>query len=712
MPSEDRVSRRLHPKLRMIANGSDRVNGLRAELSSVVASSVDQRTLTPPRRIAESLVKPQVLRAPGNEPAFSATTRAPRRPKLTKARHAFVNVFIELERDRGGGAQGEGAPELEALATTLKRDLRKRTRGSRIRGSVVTQRNFIAATVAVDALDRLKTHPGIAFVQPAEALKFSLPTGSTASGLTPPATRVPLTGADRPRGKGVVIGIIDVGGFDFGHPDFLDADGQTRFIGIWDQGGSGRRAPAPFNYGAELTRTHLRAAVTQSRKPRSLPAAMLEPQSQQVRGSHGTHVASIAGGQSGVCPEADIAAVLIDIPRQGSRLEERRFTFSDSSRIVHAVEYLIGLAGDRPISINISLGTNGGAHDGSSGVSRWLDALLATPGRSICVAAGNAGQDAATEPNDIGWVMGRIHSSGRIPAQGLDVDLNWVVVGDSIADVSENELEIWYGAQDRLTVQVKPPGSDRWIVVRPRQYVENRRLASGTTVSIYNELYHPTSGSNYIAVYLAPNLDPERPIGVEAGVWKIRLTGEDIRDGRFHCWIERDDPYELDRRGRVRVFRFPSFFASGSYVDSHSISSLACGHRVIAVANLDEARQAIHATSSQGPTREDRLKPDIAAPGTDIVAANAFAPGQPLWTSMSGTSMASPYVAGVIGLMLERQPTLTAAQCLGILQRTTRPLPGGSYAWRNDAGFGQIQPERALAEASELTLRTPTEGRS
>ncbi|HEX6210879.1 MAG TPA: S8 family serine peptidase [Methylomirabilota bacterium] len=695
----------------MIANGSDRVNGLRAELSSVVASSVDQRAITPPRRITETLAKPGVLRAPGNEAAFSAATRAPRRPRLTKARQAFVNVFIELERDRGGGVRGEGARELSALAAELKTSLRERTRGSRIRGTVVTQRNVIAATVAVDQLDRLKTHPSVAFVQPAEALKFSLPTSSTTAGLTPPAARVPLAGADRPRGKGVVLGLIDVGGFDFGHPDFLDTEGQTRFIGIWDQGGRGRRPPAPFTYGAELTGAHLRAAVTQSRKPGSLPAAMLEPQSQQTRGSHGTHVASIAAGRSGVCPEADIAAVLIDIPSQGSPLEQRRFTFSDSSRIVHAVEYLLALAGGRPLSINVSLGTNGGAHDGSSGVSRWLDALLATPGRSICVAAGNAGQDVATGPSDIGWVMGRIHASGRIPAQGLDVDLNWVVVGDSIADVSENELEIWYGAQDRLTVQVKPPGSDRWIVVRPRQYVENRRLASGTTVSIYNELYHPTNGCNYIAVYLAPNLQPERPIGVEAGVWKVRLTGDDIRDGRFHCWIERDDPYELDRRGRVRVFRFPSFFASGSHVDSHSISSLACGHRVIAVANLDEAREAINVTSSQGPTREDRLKPDIAAPGTDVVAANGFAPGEPLWTAMSGTSMASPYVAGVIGLMLERQPTLTAAQCLGILQRTTRPLPGGSYEWRNDAGFGQIQPERALAEAAELTLRTPTEGR-
>ncbi|MEX2223945.1 MAG: S8 family serine peptidase [Candidatus Rokuibacteriota bacterium] len=712
MASEDRVSRRLHPKLRMIANGGDRVNGLRAELSSIVASSVDQRAIAPPRRIAAKLAKPAVLRAPGNETAFSAKRRPEKRPKLAKARHAFVNVFIELERDRRAGARGEGVEGMDALASRLRKLLTEQPRGARVHGSVVKQRNFIAATVPVAELDRLKKMDNVAFVQPAEALKFNLPMASTTAGLKPPAPRVPFGRAERPTGKGVIVGIIDVGGFDFGHPDFLDDDGKTRFIGIWDQGGAGRPAPPRFDYGAALTATHLNAAVARAGRPGGLPAALLEPQAQQVRGSHGTHVASIAAGRSGVCPEAKIAAVLIDVPRQGSQMDERRFTFSDSSRIVHAVEYLLDVADGRPISINISLGTNGGAHDGSSGVSRWLDALLATEGRSICVAAGNAGQEVATEPNDIGWVMGRIHSSGRIPAQGLDLDLNWVVVGDSIADVSENELEIWYGAQDRLVVQLKPPDSDRFIVVEPRRYVENKRLASGTTVSIYNELYHPTNGCNYISVYLSPNLEPDRPIGVQAGVWKVRLTGQEIRDGRFHCWIERDDPYELDRLGQVRVFRFPSFFSAESNVDSHSVSSLACGYRVIAVGNLDEARQKINATSSQGPTREDRLKPDIAAPGTDIVAANGFAPGEPLWTSMSGTSMASPYVAGVIALLLARRPTLTAAQCLGILQRTARPLPGGSYEWRNDAGFGQVHPERALEEALSLDVREPTEGRA
>jgi subtilisin family serine protease len=68
-----------------------------------------------------------------------------------------------------------------------------------------------------------------------------------------------------------------------------------------------------------------------------------------------------------------------------------------------------------------------------------------------------------------------------------------------------------------------------------------------------------------------------------------------------------------------------------------------------------KTNERIHHTSSQGPTRDGREKPDIAAPGTNIVAANGFNPDQP-WVSMTGTSMASPYVAGVVARMLAADP--------------------------------------------------------
>lgn len=716
MANTDEASRRLHPRLRCIRNGSASVNLLRSEIASTVASapSLDLGSIGIPPNLDLTNLREALPMSPAETPARSLP-RLSKRQKLDAQPApdlSFVNVFVEVFRDAGEGEEGEKAT-LERIRSIARsgRDVVPASDRALLGNEVLVRRNFISATVPIAALTEFEQDPGIAFVHPSQPLTFDEPIDHPGlSGV--PSPRGVADGklrAAHADGEGVIIGIIDVGGFDFAHEDFLDADGKTRFLSIWDQGGDFRKPPSAngtskFDYGSELTKPLMDAAIVAGR----FPATMVERQSQRTEGSHATHVASIAAGNRGVCPKAEIAAVLISVPVLKDTLAERRATFSDSTRIVHAVEHLLEIARkkQKPISINISLGTNGGAHDGSSGVSRWLDALLSDPGRAVTVAAGNAGQEKGATAEDIGFITGRVHSSGQIASRGLSVDLEWTVVGNGIEDLSENELEIWYSAQDRLTVMLKAPGAGSdWITVRPREFVQNRRMPSGTIVSIYNELYHPTNGSNYAAIYLAPNLQPGSIRGIEAGVWRVRLVGDEIRNGRFNCWIERDDPVEIRSVGAVRLFRFPSFFSEASNVDSHSISSLACGHRVISVANLDDARQRINMSSSQGPTRDDRSKPDIAAPGTDIVAAKGFTEDDKVWIGKTGTSMASPYVAGVVGLMLSANKDLTSAQCSGILQRTARPLPGASYEWRNDAGFGVIDPAGAIKEACTFNQR-------
>ena len=704
MKKIDEQSHKLHPRLRVIRNGDQNVNAILATLSQTVASAVP---FQPEERPVAEMLQQSLgeTRNYASQAEQRPTRRLAKRAKLKDqpaSTGAYVNVFLELHRELPNWSREDLDRGVAALRSRVQAAVVNASKLSA--GAPLHRRNFMSATVPVALLDELARDPVVAFVHQAESLKLSVPLAQPAP--RKPRSRAIGTAATHGRGKGVLIGIVDVDGFDFAHADFLRPDGSTRFVAIWDQGGDFRGPPQPFGYGAEFRHEHLNAAIQAAKLPGMPPATMIELQAQRQPGSHGTHVASIAAGNTGVCPEADIAAVLIDVPKVDDPIERLRTTFSDSSRITHAVEYLLQVANGRPVVINISLGTNGGAHDGSSGVSRWLDAYLGSPGRVICVAAGNAGQEAAETEDDIGWIMGRIHTSGRIPSRGLEQVLEWTVVGNGIEDVSDNELEIWYGAQDRFVVSLQPPGATDWITVKPREYVENVRLQSGTTVSIYNELYHPTNGANYVAVYLTPNRERDNFRGIEPGVWRVRLEGDEIRDGRFHAWIERDDPGEVGRVGNRRFFRFPSFFSQRSNVDSHSIGSIACGYRVIAVSNLDAVRQRIAASSSQGPTRDDRQKPEIAAPGTDIVAANGFAESDDEWISMSGTSMASPYVAGVVGLMLGANPAITAAQCGGILQRTSRPLAGASYDWVNHAGYGRIDPEAAVEEARAANQRT------
>jgi subtilisin family serine protease len=677
MPDLGVNKRKLQPKLRMVANGSSKVNAARADISSCVAvapEALTQAVLPPPVEQAAPLKREElsVQREPGELREIPSDILA--------------SVFIETSDVTDVAAQRLGL-----------------THPSVRKGTV------IATTVTLAELSGLVEKDSVRNIEFGEPLAAPTPVISRDQVAPPAVDRWRDAAMDQAASGKVLVGIIDVQGFDFAHPDFLDDNGETRFEFIWDQGGDRRpapkqRGPAKFDYGAEFTRDHLNRAIRKS-KELGLAAHDIERQSQMADRSHATHVASIAAGKAGMCPKALLAGVLISLPEAEY---ERRRSFFDSTRVAHAVEYLLQIAEEMqvPVAINISLGTNGHAHDASVAVSRWIDTALAVPGRAVCVAAGNAGQTIAEYEGDRGYVMGRIHTAGRVGGSGLDVDIGWIVVGNGVVDVSENELEIWYGAQDRFGVSVRPPGSSRWIgPIEPGQFIENRQLEDGMIISIYNELYHPSNGLNLLAIYLSPFFNDEAPVGVRSGEWTVRLHGREVRDGQYHGWIERDDPRRFGRIGDRELWSFPSFFAEASTVDESSVSSLACGRYVISVANLDETRGRVNITSSQGPTRDGRFKPDVVAPGTDIVAARGFSPSDDVWVKMTGTSMASPFVCGVVALMLAANRELTAAQIDGILQKTSQPLPGGKYQWVNDAGFGVIRPAAAVAEAQRINQR-------
>jgi subtilisin family serine protease len=665
---------KLHPKLRMLANGSTEVNALRAEHAAAVRVSDDVAGGIP------------FLRAQGAAPVpADAVPEDVETTTLEGDPEAEVSVFVGLTSASIGPSGFTGVTAARA--------------------------DQLTAELSVADARALRNRREVTSVELGQPLTLPTPETSPDEPAAPDDSVRKVAHEElHDFGSGVLVGLIDVGGFDFAHADFLDGDGRTRFVRIWDQGGDTHPSPkergtTEFDYGAELRKEDLDHAIA-SAGDIGLPATELERQSQMEDGAHATHVASIAAGNLGVCRKAWIAGVLISIPDSDA---DRRRSFYDSTRLAHAVDYLLAVAtelggenGPVPITINVSLGTNGAGHDDSAAVSRWIDWALTRPGRSVCAAAGNAGQERAEVDGDIGWVMGRVHTSGRVGARELGVDIEWNVVGNGVADLSENELEIWYGPQDRFALQLKPPGLPWTEAIEPGEYIENRQLPDSTFFSVYNELYHPVNGANYIAIYLSPFLRSEAVVGVKAGEWLIHLIGREVRNGDYHAWIERDDPRKLGRIGAKEAWQFPSFFSERSMVDKSTISTLACGARIVAVANLDEARRRIAITSSQGPTRDGREKPDVAAPGTDIVAARGFGGG---WIGMSGTSMASPYVAGVIGLMLGANPQLTGAQINGILKRTARPLPGADFTWADDAGSGAIDPAACVVEATAMLTR-------
>jgi subtilisin family serine protease len=701
------------PTLDIFLNGSTDVNLARAEQSGSVATPPphghprSSRSRRPRRKAAAEAAPPPPASEVRLLTPAEVTTLMERMPRHPKPPDVDFSLFVHLSQDLDPGTRGEAVKAVNGL-----------TRRAR------WKQDTAAVEVAGGKVDSLRKLRGVTYVEPGQTLRGPEPAGgATRSGPDPELRRVAEQARRHRYGRDVLVGIIDVGGFDFAHQDFADGDG-TRWVAIWDQGGSTRPSPAGgrddgrfdnLDYGSELLKAHMDRAIAAAEK-RNMAATSLEPQSAMVAGSHGTHVASIAAGKRGVARGARLAGVLVALRPEDVLVSS---SFYDSTRIADAVDYLLAVAaeegdadGPLPLSINISLGTNGHAHDTSSAMARWIDNALTTQGRCVSVAAGNAGQVEPRSPDDRALVMGRVHAGGTFGATGLRHELGWVVVGDEKADISENELEIWYGPQDRIDVEIRPPGGS-WIgPVGPGASIRNRVLDNGTVLSVHSETYYPANGANRISITLSPFFGPVedgvRLIGpIAAGEWQVRLTGVVVRDGRYDAWIERDDPRRIAGPGG-RNWRFPSFFAPGSYTNDRMISSLACAERILSVANVDVRGNAAHVTSSRGPTREGRFKPDVGADGTDIVAAGGFDRTRP-WIEMTGTSMASPYVCGVAALMLGIAPRLTSAQIQGIMLSTSGPLAGHEFAWRNDTGFGLIDAAACVEEAAkheELSRRS------
>ena len=523
-------------------------------------------------------------------PSVALNTDPDRRPEDDVVMSLFIHLDPELDETSRKVA-------VEAVTTQSRR---VRWKSNEV---IVETSPVIAAG--------LRRIPGVAYIETGLSLSAPNPTDSHPDQEPDSRLRRISTCEELHKyGADVLVGIIDVGGFDFAHDDFLD-NGHTRFEAIWDQGGdtrpppseSGRRELAGFDYGSLIRKHHMDAAIDAA-EARKMAPTRLEPQSQMVPGSHGTHVASIAAGNHGVASRARVAGVLIDLDEES---DSAATSFYDSTRVTDAIDYLLDLAtelgeggvGPLCVSINISLGTNGHAHDASSLTAQWIDRVLTTRGRCISVASGNSGQTEPEKPDDRNFIRGRIHASGSLPATGLRKDLVWIVEGnDAFSDVSENEMEIWYGAQDRFEVSVKPPGGTWDQSIKPTQKALHQVLDNGTVVNIVSETSYPNNGLNRISIMLSPpptNGSGGAPRRIAPGEWTVRLTGMVVRDGTFDAWIERDDPPSaprqlkrvglpvLLRRGVLRCRRndqFPGLPRPGNRRGQHRCSARCGQHHV------------------------------------------------------------------------------------------------------------------------------------
>lgn len=550
---------------------------------------------------------------------------------------------------------------------------------------------FYACSLPVTELEELASRPEVLFVEAGRPLRPQLDTSRKETKADTVHAGAP--GEPALRGSGVIVGVIDIG-LDYTLDDFKKPDGTTRVAFLWDQAltpMAGEQPPAGFPYGVEYTASQINAALNAG-DPFSVVRHKPEP------GSHGTHVAGIAAGNGrsaggnfaadkfiGLAPESTIIFVQ-------PAIEPGNATFTDSVRAAEAVAYIFEKAQQMglPCVVNMSLGQNGGSHDGESLLERAIDRLLETPGRAFVVAAGN----------EHIW---REHASGVL-APGSVRTLQWKVGGGlplsgggstgSGADVTPNEMEIWYSSRDLFEVRVTDPLGNATEVVSPGNTVGPVTLSTGNQIFIDSERFTRLNGD--ARIYIEVSRGTSSP--VQAGVWQVEIRAVESRNGRFDAWIERD------ARRSANNFADQSFFVGADFDPKSTLGTPATGRRSIAVANYDHVTQAVQPSSGRGPTRDGRSKPEISAPGTDILSSGAMGARPnpvsplsaiPMRVRMSGTSMASPHVAGVVALLLQERKELTAEQIRKLLIASAAPPPGVPV-FDMDWGFGRLDAASAV----------------
>ncbi|HEY4105173.1 MAG TPA: S8 family serine peptidase [Polyangiaceae bacterium] len=538
-------------------------------------------------------------------------------------------------------------------------------------------------------------------------------------------------------GQGVVVGIVDTG-VDLAHADLQTADHKTRVAWLLDisRPAAGLHADLESAYGCNVASTE--CAIYGGSDLDALLANDISGDEPTDDFGHGTHVASLAAGNGlaskvptyiGMAPEATFVV---------ARVADSSGAISDPD-VLRAVKFVFDRAADlgMPAVVNLSLGSDFGAHDGSSALESELAAMLGPdfPGHAIVVAAGNSAGLYTNADSVYPGPFG-IHTEVHVPRDSVSlVPLLTPPPLSGGTDVSGTAY-VWLGFRPGDNVSVGLDDKDGSFVpqVKPGQATTFKR--SGYEATIYNGIDSKGDSADETL-----GVGRNSAVLVVDGIWpsasgfKIHLEGE----GTAELWVQGTG--DLDPEANLGAL-FPRGLKEGTINVPASASALigvgatlnrttwvSVAGTMIDMPDLGALTNApldsIAYFSAAGPNALGALKPDLVAPGVSV--AGAMAPsadprrngGNGLFASFgrcpgteecfvvdethaitSGTSMSAPIVSGSIALLFERDPTLTQDGVRALLQAGARPLQG-LVPDERQIGPGALDLEGALAVATE-----------
>ncbi len=505
------------------------------------------------------------------------------------------------------------------------------------------------------------------------------------------------------KGKGVVIGFLDTG-IDFGHPDFWKNDSTTRIRYAWDQTlTNGPQIPPQFGYGNECDSNDINAGKCPMKD----------------NNGHGTKVAGIAAGGgridsiiSGVAPEADIIMVKINL--NGSFL----------TSVVDGINYIFKKADElgKPVVINTSVGTYFGSHDGEDLASEAIEYMInEKPGRAVVAAAGNAGNY-------------KMHLGYPVNS---DTQFTWFKYNPQLGLVY---FELWADTADfnRVNFRLSAESPDDYACCyEQRSYNVQKDFNLDPGIGIMKDsIKTPRGNCIGIATFYVEIVDGRYVVDVVIRpdstnyLFKFSTFGQ----GKFDLWshpsltgtseMVTDIPtvteyppiayYRMPDNKKSMVSSWacsPSVLTVGSYVNRTSYNAYN-GTTVY----LSGTEGGMEPTSSLGPTREGRIKPDLLTSGQNVLTPlalwerNNYLNSNPSklstsgWhTRFGGTSAAAPIGAGAVALFFEKYPEASAQDVIHVFTNTALADSFTGSVPNDKAGYGKLDLFAAMTAESGCT---------
>lgn len=431
-------------------------------------------------------------------------------------------------------------------------------------------------------------------------------------------------------GRGILLGIADTG-IDYTHLAFRYGDGKSRILAIWDQTAEDEETKAvPF--GRVYTKAELDEALERANPYETVPAG--------DENGHGTFMAGLAAGNeedeegfTGIAPNAELVVVKLREAKECLKsfwFVPQNVPAYEEADLIAATDFMIGFAVEqqKPLVLYYGIASSQGDHNGSGDFSEYLNLISLQSGRAVVISGGNEG-NAAHHFKSRSY-EGVAYQDAEIRVSGISTGLY---------------VEFWADAPDLYAIGFVSPEGE--VVEKLPARTSYREVIpfvfSPTVIHVIYERSEPVTGAARIRIFMKEPSD---------GIWKIRIFAQEIYGGRFDLWM----PIRPFIDGEA-VFLRPD--------PDTTITEPGNSSQSLTVTAYDTSTGGIYLDSSRGFTREERVKPDLTAPGVSILGPSRGG----LYTRRTGSSVAAAVTAGIALLLMEYDPSYTGVQIKNYLIR-------------------------------------------